>query len=408
MTDGPEIRARELGVLLAAARPVNERGYRSVLVNREAGIGKTHLARTAADRLREDGVTVAWGRADPVERSVPYAAIAQVLAALPGRHELLHRGAERPGDAVRHEVSLPVARALEEACATGPLAVVVDDLHHADEDTLVLLGFLVRRMVDHPISWIMTVRPHLADPSPALNARLHGLREDSRLDELPLGALDHASVAQLADATVGHPLDDDARDVVVRRASGNPFFAIQVALSLAEAGTVDDGSARAVGSVSRRAALLERVVPLGADARAVGRAVAVFGDIDLDQLDVLADHLDEDRDRVEDGFDRLVRADLLRARGDRFEFTHDLIRETLYEDLPPVTRMELHLQAGRVSERVYRDDLGPHLAAIAHHFAQAAPLGDVGPAIDYSLRAAGRAIDVFAYEDAAALLERAL
>ena len=181
------------------------------------------------------------------------------------------RRARRRPSATRCPCRWP--RSSSEACAAGPLVVVIDDLHHADEDTLVLLGFLVRRMADHPIAWVMTARPHVADPSPALTALLHGLREDRRLDEIPLAALDHASVAHLAGATIGRPLDDAAREVVVRRASGNPFFAIQLALSLAEAGTLDgaDGCARRARVATGRAARTGGPARRGRPRRRAGR-----------------------------------------------------------------------------------------------------------------------------------------
>jgi DNA-binding CsgD family transcriptional regulator/type II secretory pathway predicted ATPase ExeA len=385
--DGREIRARELALLLAAARGVTERGACAVLVSGEAGIGKTHLARAAADALAADGVTVAWGRADPVERSVPYAAITQVLAALPARPRLGDRiTLDGPRDAVRHDVFLPAADALEEACAHGPVVVVIDDLHHADEDTLVLLGLLVRRMADDPLAWVLTARPHVADPSPALTALLHGLREDRRLDEIPLAALDHDSVALVARTVIGRPLDGEVRDALVRRASGNPFFAIQLALSLADDGCLAAAATPGVLQ-SRRAALLERVVPLGEDARAVGRAVAVFGDIDLDQLDVLVDHLDGGRDRGHDGFDRLVRADLLRPRGDRYEFTHDLIRETLYDDLAPAARRRLHGVAATVLLAQRQRGGAVDVVELARHLSLASPGPDAAAAD--ALREAG-------------------
>ncbi len=87
---------------------------------------------------------------------------------------------------------------------------------------------------------------------------------------------------------------------------------------------------------------------------------------------------------------------------------HDLVRETLYDDLPSIRKVDLHRTAGDVLERVFRDDLGPHLAAIAHHLSQASPSDDGGRAVEYSLLAADRAVAVLAYEDAVALYERAL
>jgi tetratricopeptide (TPR) repeat protein len=91
-----------------------------------------------------------------------------------------------------------------------------------------------------------------------------------------------------------------------------------------------------------------------------------------------------------------------------YAFAHDLVRETLYEDLPAERRLELHRAVGRLLERVYADDLEPHLAEIAHHLFVAAPLGDVDEAVEYLVRAGDRASAVLGYEEAAIHLGRAL
>ena len=257
---------------------------------------------------------------------------------------------------MRTEIYRPVAELLEAHCAEGAVAiVVVDDLHHADEDTLVLIGFLVRRLVDVPLTWILTSRPHVAEPTPGLAALLHRLREDGRLDEVVLTPLPDADITRLAEAAVGRTARRSrCAAVIVERAAGNPFFAIQLALSLAEArrarGPMDQE--RSVPSVSRRVALLERVFPLGEQARSVARLASVFGDIDLDRLEGLAAVLGLDVAEVQDGFDRLVRADLLRPVGERYEFVHDLVRETLYGDLGPAERRRLHGAAARCCSHV--------------------------------------------------------
>ena len=389
-----EGRDRELDELLALARDARMQGDRAVLISGEAGIGKTHLVRFLADRLASDGYTVAWGRADPVERAVPYAAISQVLAALPGHHTLrtLYDDAPSGLDAVRNDVYRPVAQLLEAQCAEGPVVVVVDDLHYADEDTLVLIGFLVRRLLDLPIMWALTSRPRLAEPAPGLAALLHRLREDGRLDELVLDRLSAEEITRLVDGAVGRSVDPAAMAVIVERSAGNPFFAIQLALSLAESGVLDRAgpveASTAVPSISRRVALLERVFPLGENARTVARLASVFGDIDLDQLEDLAAVLGLDVAQVEDGFDRLVRADLLRPlAGSRYEFVHDLVRETLYGDLGPAERRRLHGAAAQVLLQRRAQGETVDLVELAHHLSQGSPDPD-GRAVD-ALREAG-------------------
>jgi DNA-binding CsgD family transcriptional regulator len=404
------IRDRELRDLLQVMSSVEARPDRVVLITGEAGIGKTHLARLVVEHLRRDGFSIAWGRADPVERAVPYAAIAQVLGpdeALRGWETERYSGP----DTVLHEVSRPVARLLEERCAAGPLVVAIDDLHHADDDTLVLIGFLVRRLVEQPIMWLFTSRRHLAEPSPGIAQLLHRLAEDDRLEEMQLGRLSADDVESLVAGAVGAGIADDALAAVIDRAAGNPFFAIQLALSVAETGVIDRADAAGTGtvlpSVSRRSALLERVFPLGEGARTIARLAAVSGDVDVNQLEVLAEGLGLDVATARDAFDRLVRADLLQPiADDRYGFVHDLVRETLYEDLGPAERRRLHGIAAQCL--LDRRALGEPVdqVELAHHLSRSGT-GPDPRAVD-ALREAGDALARTAPRSAATRYRQAI
>ena len=90
----------------------------------------------------------------------------------------------------------------------------------------------------------------------------------------------------------------------------------------------------------------------------------------------------------------------------RYQFSHALIREVVYRDLPRSQRLQLHVAVGRALERLHAGDLDAPFAEIAHHFLDASPAElEAGPR--YALRAAAQALDRFAWEDAAAVLERA-
>jgi predicted ATPase len=86
---------------------------------------------------------------------------------------------------------------------------------------------------------------------------------------------------------------------------------------------------------------------------------------------------------------------------DRYTFSHALIRETLYEEIPTGRRVMLHRRIGETLEVLYRDTMTSHLSELAYHFLEAAPGGDVEKAVDYAARAAEREVEQLAYEEAA-------
>ena len=92
----------------------------------------------------------------------------------------------------------------------------------------------------------------------------------------------------------------------------------------------------------------------------------------------------------------------------RYRFVHDLVRETLYAELSTSERMRLHQRVGTILEELHAADLELHLAELAYHFGQAAPVAEAEKAIDYALRTAERNMGLLAYEEASRHYERAL
>src|SRR5262249_18301789 len=96
------------------------------------------------------------------------------------------------------------------------------------------------------------------------------------------------------------------------------------------------------------------------------------------------------------------------VEGRRFRFSHVLIRETLYEDLPLPERVQLHRHVGEALETLYRAAPQPYLAELAGHFFKAEQSGVADKAIQYAVQAAERAVALLAYEEAAHQYTRAL
>jgi len=91
-----------------------------------------------------------------------------------------------------------------------------------------------------------------------------------------------------------------------------------------------------------------------------------------------------------------------------FRFAHNLVRQTLYDELATVRRVRLHLRVAEAIEAVHEIDLVPHLGQLAYHYSEAAAGGAVEKAVHYAAWAAMRAADAVAYEEAAHHYQRAL
>src|SRR5436190_12712134 len=315
----------ELVALLGAVGQVATAGLTAVVVSGEPGIGKSRLLAEARERLAGKGWRVLAVRADRLERRVPYAALGGALRALAAdssfaegvRRETLAAldlspDSMEPSGAAFGRACAAVARLFTALAAAGPVAVVVDDLHELDDDSLALLSVVLRRLADAPVAVVAALRPYLAAPNPAAEEMLERLDDVVRLE---LGTLGPADLAALVASILGGTPDGDLAAEVHRRADGNPFFAAEIARSLAESRlvTVDGGTAHLAvepGAIrlTRGNTVLRRVVPLAPQARAVARTLAVLRTVGLDRLGLLAEVTSLPEPAVAAAFDDLVRA----------------------------------------------------------------------------------------------------
>src|SRR5918997_1399649 len=182
-----------------------------VLLAGESGIGKTSLARHVAAGL--DAAEVLWGVCDPLGVPRPLGPLHDVAADLGEPVAgLLHAGVPP------HEIH----RALLEVLTARPLLLVVDDLQWADEATIDLLRFLLRRITGCRSLVLATYRADEPDAQPALRALLGDVARTPAATRMELGPLSVAAVTTL----VGERPIDPAR--LHRLTRGNSFFVTEV------------------------------------------------------------------------------------------------------------------------------------------------------------------------------------
>ncbi|QMU77994.1 AAA family ATPase [Streptacidiphilus sp. PB12-B1b] len=402
-------REDDLRGLDEAARAARQRGG-VVLVTGEAGAGKSALLAQFGRRLRADGWTVVVGRCPEIDGAPPAWAWVEALGVLARRTPpdepgalgaLLREPQAQPSpqdDATvgRFRLHRTFGAWLRAASAEAPLAVVIDDLHRADGETLALLE-RVADLVGTPVLAVAAYRP--TDTGEKLTKTLAELARRSP-HRLALGGLPPHDVDTLVTAVCGAPVDTAMVTALAERTGGNPFYVWESARLLASEGALVATSEvpEGVRDVLRRR--LRQLPPAALAllqlASVVGRETAVS---------VLIEAADADEHEVLDGLEAGIRAGLLTEPGlDRVRFAHELVRDTLYTDLAGVRRARMHARLAEVLRRRCPDDL----PALAHHFARSGTVETAWLAVEYSLGAADLAERRYAHDTAVELLNQAI
>lgn len=415
-------RDEELRVLEDAWRRARAGEPGVVVVAGEPGVGKTRLVAELCRRAHADDATILLGRSYE-ETLVPYQpfveALRQYVSACPVDELRLQIGARRgvlaklvpeladagnattgreadvrpEGEGERYALFDAVVSLVCEAARTHPAILVLDDLHWADDPSLLLLRHVARSATDAPLLILGTYRETEVREDDALSSALAELRRARALESLSLAGLGVEDVAELIRGR-GTEVPDDLARAVAERTEGNPFFVEEIVRHLAGGG-VELAVPESVKDLLRR-----RLKRLGEPARRALSAAAVLGrEFDLDTLErVAGSGGDELLEAMDEALSERVLVESHDAVG-RYAFAHALIRETIYEQLAAARRARLHLRAGEALEELHGERLDEHAGQLAHHFVQG---GDEARSLDYQLRAARAAGRVYAAEAAVA------
>jgi len=425
---------RELRDAYAAARA----GRGSVqLVVGDPGVGKTRLAAALAEHAAADATIVwtrGWGSAAPAYR--PWVEIVRSLCVAVDGETLRRELGSAADELVRLAPELaerlpaarpPAARATAEDAsevarfalfdalvsllrvrsAEAPVVVLIDDLQAVDEGSLVALDFVSRMLRDLAVLLVVTMHERAPERSPAARAALSSIGRGGR--RLVLGGLTSDEVGQLIALESGAAPTPELARAVHARAEGNAFFAREIVALLLAEGRLEDPPAELPLPDGVRDAIRRRLEPLDDAAVATLQRAAILGR--AFHLGALELACGRGRDSVLAALGRAAELGIAHevpATAGRYRFDHALIADTLVSGMAAGERMAAHEAAGEALERVYRGAIDAHLPELAHHFLSAAPRGDLRKAVDYAQRAAERALDNLAYEQAAELFSHAL
>lgn len=394
------------------------------LIRGEAGMGKTRLAEELVAWCRVQRVPAATTRCYAGEGRLAYAPIAAWLKSEAIQSTLLNLDASWLTDVTRlypelisrrPEVPAP-ERELESwqrvrffeslshvFRSAAPLVLVVDDLQWADTDTIEWLHFFLRSAGDTPCLVVGTARSDEEQDNPPLGRLLGQLQRDRLLTPLALAPLDAAATAQLAEEVAGAALDEEDQARTFRDTEGHPLFIVELGHM---DGSREAGAGGSAGTdVSPvQAVVAARLARLSDEARAVAEVAATVGR-DF-RFDILAQASDLEEDAVVRALDEMWTRHIVRVQAEeRWDFSHDRIREVAYSGIGPARRRLIHRRIAQGMELLCAGRLDDVSAAIAMHLARG---GLPGRAMPFLERAAAVATRVSANEEAIRCLMQAL
>jgi len=412
----------------------------ALLIEGEAGAGKTRLVDEIVTGARWRDVTVGFGRGEDLAEPPAYGPLTTALRGVltPLRAAQLRRvvdvvwlrevstllpeiaewlpdslrsppRAELPSDQAQERLLNGLAQVLQGLGRVAPHLLILEDLHWADAATLEALGALVPRLRPARVLALITVRPEDTAARPTVRETLQALDRGGTLDRIPLPRLTADEVAEFIRRALGESPADLA-DRLYQETAGNPLFLVETLTAWRDEGLllaerpgqwVWHAPGEAVGPVDVptgiRVVIQQRLDRLTRPARQVLDVATVVGiDVDFEVLDDLCALPGE---TCLTALEELVRWRVLVEEAAGYRFSHDRVRQVAYESLSSTRRQDLHRQVGEALEA----RSPARIETLAHHFWQ----GQVwDKAVEYALAAADRARQVYATDVALAHYNR--
>ncbi|MFJ9818635.1 AAA family ATPase [Streptomyces sp. NPDC101151] len=334
-------RRAEVGALLHCAEAVGEGAPWVVVVEGEAGIGKTALIRHVAQGLVD--FEVLWAACDVSEQDFAFGVLDQVVRRLPGWPREAFVPGERGTGRRPMELAARLLGVLAEA--ERPLVVVIDDAQWADEESLEALAFLVRRLWSERLFLLLTVRvPGQASLPGAGEASARAARVGrgaAHLQTIRLRGLDAAEVCDLAVSRGGRELPVFAAARLQEHTGGHPLYLRSLLDSVPWQALSEARGVLAVPTTLADTvrATLER---LPADSRLLVEGLAVLDTrTPLGQISQLTG-LDDAAAALGPVLDAGLVTWWPGDPSSPVEIVHALQREAVYEAMAPVRRRTLH------------------------------------------------------------------
>jgi DNA-binding CsgD family transcriptional regulator len=339
-------REPELARIRAFVQRSGDDGPSGLVLQGEAGIGKTTLWRAGVEHARALGLRVLSARPTEAESSLGPVGlhdlledvVADVLPLLAAPRRLALETMlllRAPGDPVdARAVAVAVRDALQILAERGPLVVAVDDVQWVDPASATALAFAVRRIGAKPVHMLLARRVSDGTAASALEDALPG----RRLDRVEVTALSLGAVHSLLRQRLDRPFARQSLLAIHERSGGNPFFALELARALPD--DLDPLQPLPVPETLDQV-VRSRLAGLPAATRDA-LALAAASGAPTDEL--------LQRAGVERGvLDAAVAAHVVHREQGAIRFVHPLLSSILYTDLGDA-RLDVHARLARASD----------------------------------------------------------
>jgi class 3 adenylate cyclase/tetratricopeptide (TPR) repeat protein len=417
-----------------------------VFVTGEAGAGKSRLIQEGAALALDHGMAVLVGHCLDMDAPPPYQPLVEqldqaaralapeifrellgdnapeVARLMPELHRIYSDIGESPNlppDQERRYLLHGFGRFVERAALRRPLVLCFEDLHWADESSLLLITALAQIAAELPLLLVASYRPGDVGPRHVLSRTREELTRGRLATEIRLAALSESDVALLLAGRAGQPPPPLLVALIYAETEGNPFFVEEVFLHLKERGALFDEDGRWLAGVAIadtevprtvRLVIERRLERVGDDVRKALTAAAVAGRTASFELLLITAGLDEDA--LLDAVEEAEHANLVdgQNRGGEvvYSFVHEQIRQTLLADLSAPRRQRMHVRVADAMGQLLGPAADQRAADIAHHLQLAGTAAPRDRTIHYLEFAARNAVAAVAPEDAIRHVDAAL
>ena len=437
-------RTAEMDLLQAALEEALSGRGRMVMLVGEPGIGKTRTAEVIATHAELHGARVLWGRMHEEPGAPPFWPWVQLIRSYVRLQETEKLRKELGYGAGAVAKIVPEVRSrlpdieqapvfedaqegrfylfdslttfLKNSAESAPLMLIIDNLHWADEPSLKLLQFLAHELGNARILVVGTYRDVELRRTHPLASALGDLSRERLFERIPLRGLSLDDVRRFIERAAGIDPPAALVETVYSNTEGNPLFITEVIRLIVQEKAFEPGAPPGTESwtfripegvrdvIGRRLnTLSERCNQVLSVASVVGR------EFNAEVLTLLINDLP--KERLAEVLGEAIRIRLIEELPDAmrcYRFSHKLVQETLAEELTTTRKVQLHARIAEALERYYGDGADEHAAELARHFAEARVLLGTEKLVRHSLIAGKRANEQGAYEEANAVLTRAI